>query len=596
MRVRSLIKVGVAGLALLTATAASAADIIIRNVTVIDPLVGALGVRDIEVRAHRVARIARPGQIERSRHLVIDGSGKFVIPGLWDMHGHVSDEASAPLYVLNGITGVRQMFGHTASFAWRHRGLEGTPAMPRMYLGSPLIDGSPAHVPGSIEVTTAAEARQVVRTVKSSSAQFLKVYSKVPPTAYNALMNEAAKVGLRVEGHVPDSVSWASVAAQGGQRSIEHLWGLPRWVASNAEDLSARTAKFYDNVTWGGTLTPEQQARTIELQNEAYNNYDPKRFKKLVADLARNRIWQSPTLIVWETRIREADAGNLEDRRLNYMPAWMRDFWKGKVAADGNDKPAAKALSTRRHRFNLDRLREMHRAGIPILAGSDAPLPYVFPGWSLHEELSLMVEAGLSPLEALRTATSNAGLFMGRRDIGRLTKGAVADLVVLTADPTSDIRNVGKIDSVIINGVLVDRQAREAGFARLKRVAEAPVVGNLMIEAYKEGGLAAASKAYRDHCPAPIEQMDCTGINAAEYGLAPVIEQSNNKTGYGAFVSWAERTFADQADVQIWAGLQHRKAGNRVRAEAAFKQALTIAPGDPLAMHLHESKPPASRN
>jgi hypothetical protein len=237
----------------------------------------------------------------------------------------------------------------------------------------------------------------------------------------------------------------------------------------------------------------------------------------------------------------------------------------------------------------------MHRAGVPILAGSDAPLPYVFPGWALHEELSLLVEAGLSPLEALRTATSNAGLFMGRPDVGRLTEGAEADLVMLSADPTSDIRNVGKIDSIIINGVLIDKQAREAGFARLKKVADAPVAGNLMINAYKSGGLPAALAAYRKHCPAAIEQLDCTGINAAEYGLAPVIEKSGNKAEYREFVRWAEQTFADQADVQIWAGLQHRKAKNEVRAKAAFKRALMAAPGDPLAMHLIGSSQPHSR-
>jgi hypothetical protein len=264
----------------------------------------------------------------------------------------------------------------------------------------------------------------------------------------------------------------------------------------------------------------------------------------------------------------------------------MRDFWKQKVRADGNDKPAAKALSKRRHRFNLDRLREMHQAGVPILAGSDAPLPYIFPGWSLHEELSLLVEAGLTPLEALRAATSNAGLFMGRADIGRSAEGAIADLVILNADPTSDIRNVAKIHSVIINGTLIDKKARMAGFARLKSVAEAPVAGNLMIQAYKSGGLSAALTAYRKHCPAPVERMDCAGINAAEYGLAPVIEQSGNKAAYREFVIWAEQTFADQADVQIWAGLHHRKVGNRSLAEAALKRALVVAPGDPLAMHL----------
>lgn len=577
-----------AGTLLLPVAASAAGTLTIRNITIVDPVDGSRSAHDVIIKDDRIIEITPTTMRSTQRSgetRVLDGTGKYLIPGLWDMHGHVSDEASGPLYVLNGVTGVRQIMGHSLSYAWRQRRLEATPAMPRMYLGSTLVDGKPAHVPGSIEVSNADEARQVVRTVKGSRAEFLKIYSKVPATAYEALIDEARKLDVRVEGHVPDAVSWASVAKGGNQRSIEHLWGLPRWIAKNSEDLSQRTAKFYESVTWGGTLTPEQQKRTIELQNEAYDKYDPGRFADLVRDLQRNQVWQSPTLIVWETRIRETDPALSEDPRLAFIPQWMREFWQWKVGNDGNGEPAARALSQRRHRFNLERLREMHAAGVPILAGTDSPLPYILPGWSLHDELALLVEAGLTPREALQAATSNAGKFIGRSDVGRVRPGALADLVIITADPTADIRNTRKVEAVIIGGRLVDRTARDAAFQKLKLRFAAPTAAAAVTEAFKSGGLAAATAKYDDVCPAPDEVRNCSPIDVVEYTLAPLALESPEKDRLGTLVEWAERRFPDDVEVQTWAAIEHKKASRPERSGAAFQRALQLAPGSPYLLH-----------
>ena len=570
-----------------SSTAKAAERLTIRNITIVDPVAGATSRRDVVIDGDRIVRIAAAGPKRKVsiNSATIDGTGKYLIPGLWDMHGHVSDRESGPLYVLNGVTGVRQIMGHSQSYAWRHQKIEATPIMPRMYLGSTLIDGKPAHVPGSIEISSAGEARAAVRTVKRSGAEFLKVYSKVPAPAYAALMDEAQKLGVRVEGHVPDAVSWFTVAVVGKQRSIEHLWGLPRWVASNAEDLSQRTAQFYESVTWGGTLTAEQQKRTIDLQNEAYDKYDPSRFSALLGHLARNRVWQSPTLIVWETRIRETDAKTLADPRLEYLPQWMRDFWPWKVANDGNEKPAARALSERRHRFNLDRLGEMHAAGVPILAGTDSPLPYILPGWSLHEEMELLVQAGLKPMEALQAATSNAGKFIGREDIGRVRVGALADLVILTADPQRNIANTREIDTVIIAGRSIDRSGRKAAFEQMKRQFAAPSASKAMIEVFKKEGFDAAVARYDKLCPAAVETIDCTPIEAVKFGLAGALAESSAKDRLGDLVNWAEKRFREDVEIQTWAALEHKKAGRADKAKAVFTRALALAPGDPFLLH-----------
>ncbi len=585
---RVLISISVCFISLALAFSADASQrLLIRNITVVDPIDGSARNRDVRIEAGRIVAIDEAGEsaVTSAGGTDIDGTTLFLIPGLWDMHGHVSDEASGPLYVLNGVLGVRQMLGHDQSYAWRHRRLEATPAMPRMYLGSPLIDGAPAHYPGSIEVTNPDEAREAVRTVARSGAEFLKVYSKVPAAAYAALMDEAARLGVRVEGHVPDTVSWLSVASDGRQRSIEHLWGLPRWVASNAEDLTARTALFYEGVNWDSTLTPEQQARTVELQNEAYDRYDPVRFAAMVRDLARNRVWQSPTLVMWETRIREADPESAGDTRLAYLPAWMRDYWQAKVAADGNDAPAARALSERRHRFNLDRVREMHAAGVPILAGTDSPLPYVLPGWSLHEELELLVEAGLTPTEALRAATSSVGEFIGRVDVGRVREGALADLLIIEADPREDIRNTRRINTIIIAGQAIDAAAREEAFERLRRRAATPLVAEPMLEEYRRAGLLAATSTYDRLCAPPVEAWNCSPIDAIQYGLAPVVQESNALAHLADLVDWTERRFNEDVEIQAWVGSQHRRAGRHDRAQAAFERALKLAPGSPFLLH-----------
>ena len=343
--------------------------------------------------------------------------------------------------------------------------------------------------------------------IDRSGAEFLKVYSKLSAESYQALIEEAQRLYVRVEGHA------------------------------------------------------------------------------LVRDLATNRVWQSPTLIVWEARIREADPNNANDPRLTYLPGWMRDFWRGKVAVDGNDKSEAVALNKRRHQFNMDRLREMHAGGVPILAGSHSPLPYILPGWSLHEELALYVEAGLSPIEALRTATSNVGIFLERTDVGRIRQGALADLLILTANPIRDINSTRQIDSIVINGTLVDSRARAEGFERAKSFAAASSVAGPMIAAFKRGGLDAALPVYEQHCQSPRARMDCTGINAVEFGLAPVLSQSPEKSRMNELVAWAERTFSNQVDVQTWAGLQYRKSGDMIASRRVLEKALVLAPGDPFILH-----------
>ena len=135
--------------------------------------------------------------------------------------------------------------------------------------------------------------------------------------------------------------------------------------------------------------------------------------------LSANGVWKSPTLIMREARIREAEFANASDPRPVYIPAWMHSYRQANVAADANGNPAAKALSKRRHRYSLDRVREKHASGVHILARTDSPLPDVFPGWALHDEPALFVEAGLSPTKALQTATSNAGLFKQLRNLPR---------------------------------------------------------------------------------------------------------------------------------------------------------------------------------
>jgi len=380
---------------------------------------------------------------------VVDAAGKFLMPGLWDMHVHWYDKQSLKLFTANGVTGVRQMFGYPVHLEWRRELEAGTLTGPRMVLASPIIDGPRPFWPDSIAVSNPDDGRRAVQKVKKWGADFVKVYSYLPRDAYFAIAEEARQEHIPFAGHVPWSVS-AAEASDAGQKSIEHLTGI--LLACSAQETGIRN-KIPE-------ATPFTGRAGIEAR--ALQTYDEKKARALFERFVKNGTWQCPTLTVLRSSAYLDDKDFRDDRRVKYMPAQVRQRWERREESRSGNRnaPSNDALAKTIYSRYLELVGAMNRAGIPILAGTDTGNPYCFPGFSLHDELALLVKAGLTASEALRTATINPARYLGFEDrVGTVEKGKFADLVLLDASPLDDIHSTQRIAAVVQSGRLLDRKA-----------------------------------------------------------------------------------------------------------------------------------------
>ena len=372
---------------------------------------------------------------------VVDGAGKFLIPGLWDMHVHWYLRNTFTLFTANGVTGVRQMFGNSDLLRWRDQIARGSLQGPRMFVASPIIDGPEPIWPNSIAVSSEEDGRKAVRRVKQWGADFVKVYALLPRDAYFGIADEAKQQGIAFAGHAPYSVS-PGEASDAGQKSIEHLTGVIIECSHKHTELREKLVK---------ANSPEARRR---VQATALETYDEKKAADLFARFVKNQTWQCPTLTVLRTNAYLANE-SFRDGRLRYIPRLLQERWRRRVPRIGGDNAAKQVF----HR-ELAIVGAMRKAGVLILAGTDAGNPLCFPGFSLHEELALLVIAGLTPMEALQSATLNPAKFLGvDKTLGTIEQGKIADLVLLNANPLEDIRNTQRINAVISNGRLFDRKA-----------------------------------------------------------------------------------------------------------------------------------------
>jgi len=384
---------------------------------------------------------------------VIDATGQYLIPGLWDMHVHSAfgdwfpggREIILPLFIANGVTGVRDMGGDIpVLMEWREDVADGKIIGPRMVISGPMLDGylpnGKLRFPSSIAITTPASAVAAVNLLKAQGVDFIKVQSVISHDAYLAAAAEAHKQGLPIVGHVPDKVRLKEVV-EAGQKSIEHLMGI-------FEGCSMEEDKF---IKGEGDL--KLLLTTQDLQ----------RCDSLLKMLAQNQTWQVPTL-AWQRGGTFLDQRDLKHQPLDkYVPAYWRDVTWRRFTDEMMPDLLRDPLALRQEYFarNLQMVGALHHAGVPFMAGTDAaPGVYIMPGFSLHDELANFVEAGFTPMESLQTATSNPARFLGMEArFGSVEPGKIADLVLLSANPLEDIRNTRKISIVVANGRLFDRAA-----------------------------------------------------------------------------------------------------------------------------------------
>jgi imidazolonepropionase-like amidohydrolase len=322
--------------------------------------------------------------------VMIDGTGRYLMPALIDMHAHLL-RADVPAYVKNGVATIRNMWGTTglpSLIADIDRGLQG----PTIYSASPGVDGNPPQWPQTIVVMEPESAATVVHTLAAARWRWLKVYTQLSLPVFDSVMAAARREGITPIGHVPAAVD-VRHAIEEGMRSIEHFTGYDRAVS-----------------------------RTRRIGTWAWIDADETRFRELAVLTARAGVWNCPTFAIYTALARQQNSG-----------------------AD------QAAIARTRRAF----LRELVRAGAPILAGSDAGIDVVAPGTSLHDELREFVAAELTPYQALRAATVDAARFLGRGDLGTIAVGSEGSLLLLRANPLRDINATRLIDGVVLRGAWI---------------------------------------------------------------------------------------------------------------------------------------------
>lgn len=430
------------------------------------------------VENDRIALIApTAGLMPPSRARVIDGSGKFLIPALADMHVHLtgagepqgSREFMIPLLLANGIATVRDMGGYLESLApLRDEIRSGKRLGPEIVFAGPYLDGDPPSFQPSLVVDNAADADNDVSSVMARGVDFIKVQSMLSRDAFFAIAAACRRHHIAFVGHVPDRVT-AAEASDAGQRSIEHLTGVLRGCSS----IEPRLMREQFRVPRKKQTVAQSEERLLRWQQLLLKTQSEKFSSALFQEFLHNGTWQVPTLVTLRNVAFPAPPAGVQsdltrDPRTQYLPQKFLDSWRRERARELQVNPPQFAAKTfANHRALLQRsltvVGKMNAAGIPMMAGSDTAAPFVFPGSSLHEELALLVDAGLTPMEALQAATRRPAEFLGRLDRqGTVEPGKLANLLLLDANPLDDIHNTRKIRAFILRGQILNRDRLDA--------------------------------------------------------------------------------------------------------------------------------------
>jgi imidazolonepropionase-like amidohydrolase len=475
------ILVGLVGLLLSACAHLSSPTVALRDVTVVNVIDGSLRAQHtVLVTGNRITAVGPANEIRVPDDAdVIEAAGGFLIPGLWDMHVHsvanvgpdmaISSVAAMdwhfPLFLAWGVTGVRNMNDGTGDVSLKltsslkRRLATGDVRGPRFLANGPSIDGDPPLGSNSAVVRTAQDARAAVDTLVDSGADFIKVYENLSRGAYFAIMDQARRRGVRVDGHVPFRVT-PEEAADAGQRTFEHVLAMAAGCSTSAAAERERFASVLAPRAGSAALDGLAPLTLFHHERALYDSRDPAACTTTIAAYRRNGVAETPNVVAYRDVVNAKEI--LSDAsRMRVVPEVIRRNWEAMLDTD----LYREMQSVLRPLVPLyaENARLLNEAGVLLLAGTDVGIPTLIPGLSLHEELELLVEAGLTPLEALRTATINPARVLGQTEsLGSIEVGKLADLVLLDANPLTDIRNTPRIRAVIADGRLYRRADLDA--------------------------------------------------------------------------------------------------------------------------------------
>lgn len=440
------------------ACAAEAADTLaITNVTVVDVEDGrSRTAQTVVIESGRIRDVVDSASARVPRGAaIVDGRGKFLVPGFWDMHVHSHRDRRwtyhYPLFVAHGVTGVRDAGTHLASaLAWISA-TASNPLAPTVIWGSPPLDGPPPVLSFGLAVESEDAADEMVALLQRSGFDFVKTYDRLPTATYRALARAAERANLRLEGHVPLGMSPAEAAAA-GHDLIDHLTLVVESCTPGA--LERVHSRFEESPDDADSMALLMDPELVPL----LKGYRDETCRELFATFAQRSVWQVPTLVQLRGFVLPRESARLSsDRTADTTPALLAEWQKAAQESEQASDAAGVAMLHRQ----MALLRPMQDAGVRLMVGTDTSgEQWVFAGSSVHDEMALFVESGLTPLEALQAATLGPLQYAGRASGGKaITANEVADLVLLDADPRGDIAATRAIHAVIMRGRLFDRAA-----------------------------------------------------------------------------------------------------------------------------------------
>jgi imidazolonepropionase-like amidohydrolase len=378
--------------------------------------------------------IAAIGSVEHvpvpEKAIVVDGTDRFLMPGLAEMHAHVPNTGTPDLdrifslFVANGVTTLRGMLGRPSHLTLRQQLLDGEKFGPRLITSGPSMNGN--------SVSGPADAARKVRAQHAAGYDFIKIHPGLSSEEYAAIAAVATELQIPFAGHVPASVGVEGALAA-GMTTIDHLDGYFAALMPANTDRTGGYGGFFD------VLLADQ--------------VDEERIGAIAAQTAAAGTWNVPTESLFEHLVSDVSTTELRNRpEMKYMPRSTIQQWVRAKEQQTGERGFDSAIADRAIKIRHQLIVALHEAGAGLLLGSDSPQIFNVPGFSLHHELGFLVEAGLTPFEALQTGTSKVARFLGI-NTGFVAVGSEADLVLLDANPLEDISNVRRVHGVMLRGV-----------------------------------------------------------------------------------------------------------------------------------------------
>jgi imidazolonepropionase-like amidohydrolase len=434
------------------------ADILIQNVQVINPDYSAFQENmSIAIKDDAILDVFPSGTQDYESKTTVDGSGKYALPGLWDMHVHFRggrdleefNKKMLPLYVANGVTAVRDAGGDLSNsiISWKYLINSRFIVGPRLYYSGPKLDGPEARWEGSLEVQNADEVSAALDSLESMSAHYVKIYdSTLDADTYMEILKQTEQRGLKVTGHMPMTVMLDD-AIEAGLDGIEHLYYVLKGCSSREAEITEQVRKGKIGF-WSA----------IEA---LLDSYDDEKANQLFRKLEQYNVYVTPTIFINQrlTYITEEDHTN--DPYLRYLSKKIIETYEGRVRSAQRQSEEGRQFRKDLYARFLQMIPEMHEAGVPLMAGSDAGAynSYVYPGPSLHEELKLLNSSGIEIRDVLRIATQSGPEFLGVSDVyGRIENGRIADILLLNSNPIESIENLQDIYGVNMGSMYMSRE------------------------------------------------------------------------------------------------------------------------------------------